>query len=547
MRARLAMIALALWAAGCSAVLPLGDEYTFGDGVDAGSGMDGAVDAQVDRDGGGTDAGPICDMVPTMEEACADRCGDLELCDTMFSCGGCDGELTCGGAGTANQCGCETPPCALTSLSFGDMAEQRVTGIAVDFEGNVIVVGNFRGTITIGSDTHVNDGMRWNDMFVAKLDPAGQVLWSRSYGGLNDGPTDDDDHTISDVAVDGAGNVIFCGEANGAIDFGGGTLNPTYDMVLVKLDPDGNHVFSDTYGTSSGSDAVGVATDPASGDILLTGNFWETLTFPGLSSMTALGTQAYFDVFVARFSPDGTPRRAKRFGDGSDQYPESIAASGNSTYLAVPFNGEFDFGFPSPITLSTTTWYSLALARLSTSTFTHQWSRQLGTEVNGARIAVDVSDNLFVSGSFGGTIDLESPPLDSANGDTFLAQLDSNGMTVWARQYENILIEDLAVGADGSLYLAGYLRGGPVDFGDGPIGSDNGSRNALIAHLAADGTPIWTRVFEAPVGDQWGVGIGEGPSGQAWVGYRFEGQADLGLGELRTQGGNDVAVLQYVP
>lgn len=550
-------LALSFFACGCSAVLPLGDEYTFGDGVDGGGADGGGVDGggvdggggdasvtpdgDVPMDDAGTDAG--CE-VPTMDEVCADRCGEIVVCGQAFTCGTCEGELSCGGAGTANVCGCAEPPCALFTDSFGDAAIQLIRGLAVDYEGNVFVAGDFRGTITFGDTTHTNagSGSRY-DMFLVKFDRSGNVLWSRSFGGAADATTDRDQR-VRGLAVDGAGNVVLAGEGSGIVSFGGANLEN--DILIAKFNGDGEHLWSAAYGTEFTSYPTAIAVDPGTYDVVMTGAFWGTLRFGSLSAMTATGTQAYYDMFVVRFrAADGVPQYSRRFGDEWEQQPNSVAVSRSHVYIASTFYGTFDFGAPNVTTLSSSTYYSLAIARLGVSTFTHSWSSSFGTNVWGVELAADQNGNLFVSGGFSDSLDIITPALTTAAGAAFLAKLDEGGTTTWARQYENVDITALAVGADNSIYFAG-VASGDTDLGGGSI-SYSGTRDAFIAHLAADGTHLFSRVFVSAGADQVAAGIGASADGEVWAGFDFQGNVDLGTGELRTAGATDIAIGRYVP
>ena len=53
----------------------------------------GSVKANDKPDAG---SGSGCETVPTQAEACADKCGDVTVCEMAFACGGCSGELSCG-------------------------------------------------------------------------------------------------------------------------------------------------------------------------------------------------------------------------------------------------------------------------------------------------------------------------------------------------------------------------------------------------------------------------------------------------------------------
>lgn len=486
------------------------------------------------------DADPGC-TVPTEQEACAGRCGDVVVCGMSFTCGGCSGELSCG-AQTENTCGCATSPCAVASFTAGDASAQTLVDVAVDANGNVFAAGNFRGTVTFG-DTSYTSGATRTDMFLVKLSPAGEVLWSNAFGDLNGA---DSEQTVSAIDVDSAGNVVLVGYSYGPTNLGGADLPcPGGDMVIAKFSPDGSHVFSASYGTDFSIEAASLTIDPASQDIFVTGRFWGTLKFGSLASMTAAGTQAYFDIFVVRFSASGVPAYSKRYGDGSEQIPESVTTSGNSLYLSAYFTGTYDYGAPNTTPVSTTSFYAFALTKLGLSTFTHGWTHQYGTDVYDTRLAGDTAGNVFVSGGFGGMLDITTPALDSTAGGTFVAKIGSDGTTSWAKQLANASITKLAAGADNSVYVAGYVSG-DVDLGAGTV-PGTGTNDPFVAHYAADGTHLWSRVFPGAVGNQTAKSIAVSSDGTTWIGADYDGSIDFGLGSVTTQGGTDIAVTGYVP
>jgi hypothetical protein len=114
---------------------------------------------------------------------------------------------------------------------FGDAADQHLTSLAVDASGNVVVTGQFQGTIDLGDGPHVSAG--GNDVFIAKLDASGAPLWSKSFG----------DSSFAQggksISADPSGGVIVAGTFGGAIDFGGGSLvcKGTSNAFVTRLQP----------------------------------------------------------------------------------------------------------------------------------------------------------------------------------------------------------------------------------------------------------------------------------------------------------------------
>jgi hypothetical protein len=83
------------------------------------------------------------------------------------------------------------------SRTVGDASGAGIDGVATDANGNVFIVGNFGGTVTLGGPALTSVGDL--DIFLAKFGPDGNHLWSQSFGGL-------DIDFANDIAVDTDGN-----------------------------------------------------------------------------------------------------------------------------------------------------------------------------------------------------------------------------------------------------------------------------------------------------------------------------------------------------
>ncbi len=151
----------------------------------------------------------------------------------------------------------------LWSHRFGGPGHQFAHDIAVDPAGNAIVIGHFDGTLAFGSEQLVSAGRQ--DIFIAKLDPTGTVQWQRQFGST--------DHDVGwRVAVDGIGGIYAAGSFETVVDFGGGDLQSAgkHDVFLLKLDADGEHVYSQRIGGQAAEYVGDVAIDPA-GAAFITG------------------------------------------------------------------------------------------------------------------------------------------------------------------------------------------------------------------------------------------------------------------------------------
>ena len=215
---------------------------------------------------------------------------------------------------------------------YGDEEHQYAYDIALDNNGNVLLTGRYDGTINFGGNTLLDeDGY---DGFVVKLDSDGNHLWSNGYGGA-------DDQEPQQIAADGEGNVIVAGEVSGQLDFGDGPLpGGSYDVFVAKLDPNGNHIWSHRYSTNYQDRLTGLAVDSA-GNVIITGTFYLGFDCGG----GVLDTQNDQNMYICKLSKDGVHLWSRGLGDDQQQQPVGVGVDGlDNIYLAGNFQGSIDFG-----------------------------------------------------------------------------------------------------------------------------------------------------------------------------------------------------------
>ncbi|WP_437836578.1 hypothetical protein [Sorangium sp. So ce1153] len=353
----------------------------------------------------------------------------------------------------------------LWSRGFPSPQGSYGNGVAIDGAGNVLIAGEFSGTVDLGGGPLTSVGT--SSIFLAKLDPAGNHLWSKRFGAVGGRSGS------RTIAVDGAGNVILAAvSSGGAIDLGGGPLPSAgdYDALVAKLDPAGNHLWSKRFGDASFQDGEGVAVD-ASGNVSFVGLLTGQADFGG-GVLTSAGQN---DIVVVKLDPLGNHLWSKVFGDADDQYGITIAsdASGN-VVVGGWFLGTVDFG-GGPLVAS---GLNDGFAAMLDASGNHVWSRSIGGGGNDAviSVALDATGNAAVLGSFEGVADLGGGPVPSAGAnDIFVAKYDGAGGHVWSSRFGDTAVAygGVAFDAAGDVYAAGELYGN-VDFGSGPMTSAGG-------------------------------------------------------------------------
>ncbi len=188
----------------------------------------------------------------------------------------------------------------LWSKRFPGVLMKQKVRVAVAPSGEIVVTGIFDGKIKFGDEEVLTSGavMAGNPrMFVARFDPEGVPLWSKKFGKAN----------VSDVqlAVDASGSVLL-GALGGAIDFGGGPfVGEDVDPhgYLARLDPAGNHLWSKHWGVSNSEFPIlfpSVVAGPA-GALVVAGNYGGPFDLGGGPP----AADAYGGAFLATFDGQG--------------------------------------------------------------------------------------------------------------------------------------------------------------------------------------------------------------------------------------------------
>jgi len=161
-----------------------------------------------------------------------------------------------------------------------------------------IVAGSFDGTLEIpGKPTSSTKGSA--DVFVARLDKNGSVVWVKTFGGTG---TD----LARAVTADSTGNIFLTGRFSGpTIEVDGTTLTNadkvtglgTNDVFVIWLDSDGHARSSSRFGGGGDDDVDAIGVD-GSGNVVIAGSFDRTIDF-GKGVLTARGR---VDLFVAKFA-----------------------------------------------------------------------------------------------------------------------------------------------------------------------------------------------------------------------------------------------------
>ena len=317
----------------------------------------------------------------------------------------------------------------------GSYAEEEVcVEMAQDSEGNIYCAGHTKGDF---AETNLSSDA---DVLLIKMGPKGELIWATQLGQNTrvpaGGPSNNanSDSCLS-IAVDQLNNVYCAGKTDG---FLGGNKVGQSDAFVLKLNSAGELQWVKQFGTVQEDFADQLVILPG-GDIVVAGNT-ESELVPGE------GSSNFFDVFVARLSPDGTILWTKQLGQSTLVSLGRPAASGSDTEFTTS-------------------------------------------------LVVDNASNIYLAGITSGN--LAETNAGAGGNDLFLWRLDSAGNSIGLKQFGAISAPfatandknfELAIDDKNNLYWGGSTAGSYAD-------AHAGARDVYIFKTDQSGNFIWKTQF----------------------------------------------------
>ncbi len=350
--------------------------------------------------------------------------------------------------------------------SAGGNARDLAYGIAIDANSSVYITGFFKSsTLTFDTFT-LHNSSSYTDIFLAKYDSTGNVIWAKSFGGTND----DEDFGVT---TDANSNVYLTGYFySPSIIIGNDTLVSTNGSVFVaKFDPSGNKIWVKQL---IANDTKDIATD-AAGNLYLAGTFGYGGATIGAISLTCIsGLDA--DVFVAKFDSIGNVIWAKSAsGSGFDYATRIVIDYNNDIIIAGIFQSPtLTFG-TSILTNTNTSTVGVATADLflikCDSAGGLIWARSAGgSSFDGVSgLATDAIGNIYLTGYFNApSITFSSITLTNSDPNLFVTAYDSNGNINWARNEGGTDMENgigICTDSHQNIYVCGCFNSPSIAFG----------------------------------------------------------------------------------
>jgi hypothetical protein len=301
--------------------------------------------------------------------------------------------------------------------TFGSMDNEEGNCIKVDASENVYISGIFNnGPIDMDPGAGTFNLSGFYDTFILKLDVNGDFVWAKKF------TNPIDIVHIYGFEFDDSGNIYTTGRFNDITNFdtGAGTTELTpvgaADIFVCKLDASGDLVWVKQISGSDYEEAYGIDLD-ATNNIYITGYFGGTVDFDPGAATENLTSEGDDDIFVCKLNPAGEFVWAEKFGSGNaDRAEDLVINSIGNIYIGGAFGGVVDFDPTAGTNILTAGGLYDGFCLKLNSDGTVLSAMQIGgSETDWIQsLAIDPTNNVFMTGWFGGTADLD-PTATTAN------------------------------------------------------------------------------------------------------------------------------------
>ena len=353
--------------------------------------------------------------------------------------------------------------------SYGGTSDEINYVIQQTSDGGFMSVGR-----TFSNDGDVFDALYLRQAWIMKVDATGNLMWQKSFGGS------DTDHSFAAQETTD-GNYIIAIESSSS----DGDIPGNYgeqDLVIMKLDPNGNEIWGKHYGGTL-HDHPQFISQTNDGGFIITGGAHSN---DGDLANQHHGSTDYFDVWVVKLDANGDWEWGKCLGGSDIDFALNIKQDASNNYILVgqSYSNDDDI------------------------------SGHHGTNSNSDVLVMklDPSGNILWQKSYGGTDDdiahrVQFTPdggyiiiceSKSDNGDVtnshgswdfWLLKLNANGDLMWQKSYGGS-------GTDVGRYVGltndgGYILTGQTESTDGDVTDNHGDNDCWVVKTDNQGNILW--------------------------------------------------------
>lgn len=406
-------------------------------------------------------------------------------------------------------------PVSFKNFQWGSQFFSRFGGSGASWEYVSSVVQGADGSvylsgITYGSLAATIDGGGKFDLFIAKVNSAGETVWIRQLGadsGVPGGTTSGYDSCAA-LVLDNVGGLYCAGSTESSI--GEANSNVRYDLLLIKLEADtGNILWYKQWGAVTQAPAGPTTLNEWFSDMQFADN---KLYFCASSSSAFVEAGSIYDVVAGRLDLDGNVEWIKQIGNVSKpvavnnsgrDYTGAMAIDDSFIYcsgstnsaFAEPSAGDYDLFFTK---FQRSDGALTAYRHFGATTMASLGGSGAGYEESCKKLKIDSDGQLLcIFQTYSNFADASG---DSVNGDAAILKLDAGLNPLWVVQFggstlgggadnsQYELLSDLVFDSDGNIIVSGQTYGSLIEASDG-------SGDVFFAKLSPAGSILALKQF----------------------------------------------------
>ncbi len=372
------------------------------------------------------------------------------------------------------------------------LGSDEADGLVVDSVGNCYLTGftGWTATFGSGSDTVTIPTKGGFDIFIAKYNTNGKLLWVKSPGSKKD-------DVSKGISIDGAGNIFITGGVSDTILFGEGpnakVLNVARSaMITAKYDSSGNFKWvqmakpdiDDRYIATAGIGGYGIGADKY-GNAYIAGQNIGDCTFID-SNPVSLSSPLNGDPFIAKYSAAGKLQWVKKGINGNQLFTLTglNTDENGKSYMSGYFDGTITF---DAITINSNDGHIL-LAKFDSSG-NCLWAKAEGKANGGAwEVLAKNNGHCYVTGSVAvpavfGTGAYQQSLTANTAGSSFVAEYDPSGNLLDLLSFQDLDSYDIDVDETGNKYLVGDGLIYNVNRGNMAVGRIKGNISSIGSNV----------------------------------------------------------------
>ncbi|MBU0476285.1 MAG: T9SS type A sorting domain-containing protein [Bacteroidetes bacterium] len=299
------------------------------------------------------------------------------------------------------------------AMNYGGEKTEFLNGAALDYNENIIITGYFYnnsqfGTINLEANGH-------EDIFIAKLDQGGEVLWANSAGG-------EDFEEGKKVAVDSHNDIYVCGSFAKLVKFENYEINSNgiSDIFLAKYSESGVLLWVKSFGGLENEEVNDIVIDKDN-STYITGKIYSTdFSFEEIE----ISKNDKGSFFIAKFNEDGECLWVKNSDDKRGSSGLCLFADAYSNcYVGGVYDDGFTFENITHESRFEDDIFIMKLTKDGDLIYFKEYSGLAFKQISG--IAKNSKQKIFTTGYFEASLTLDGITISSENNkDIFITSMN---------------------------------------------------------------------------------------------------------------------------